>query len=98
MRRTIGVAVLSGVFLVLAAPGHGEGAGPKAVNLAACPPQGAEKKGTSRAALNEVKHHIPAGTTPILLAFADIPDLQQQADAKVKSGTAAKVSAKQRET
>src|SRR4051794_12725076 len=98
MRPTIGVAVLSGVILVLAAAAQGGGAGPKAVNLAACPPQGAEKKGTSRAALNEVKHRIPASTTPILLTFAELPELQQQADAKVKSGTGAKVSARQRES
>jgi hypothetical protein len=98
MRRTLGLAVLSGVALSFsAASGYGEGAGPKAINLAACPPQGAEKKGTSRAALNEVKKRTPAGTTPILLTFADLPELQRQADAKVKSGTTAKVSAKQRE-
>jgi len=99
MRRTIGLAMLSAVALSsLAVRGYGEGAGPKVVNLAACPPQGAEKKGTSRAALNEVKKRIPASTTPVLLTFADFPELQQQADAKVKSGTGSKVSAKQRES
>src|SRR4051794_37467895 len=95
MRRTIGLAVVSGVLAVIAV-GTGEGAGSKAINLAACPPQGAEKKGTSRAALNEVKHRVPAATTPLLLTFTDFPELQQQADAKVTSGTGAKVSAKQR--
>jgi hypothetical protein len=95
MRRRVILSVLAA--LVLGRPGAGEGAGkPKALNLAACPAWGAEKKGSSRAALNEVKHRLPSGTTPVFLQFADLPAMQQQADARVTSGTAAKVSAKER--
>jgi hypothetical protein len=82
--------------LVLGGARAGESAGPKALNLAACPPNGAEKKGSSRAALNEVKHRVPSSTTPIMLDFAELPELQRLADAGVKSGTTAKVSAKER--
>lgn len=98
MRRTVRVAMLAAAAaLVGGRAGIAESAGkPKALNLAACPAWGAENKGTSRAALNEVKHHVPAGETPIMLTFADLPGMQQQADARVKSGPAAKVSAKQR--
>lgn len=97
MFRTVGPVVLSVVALVLGRSSAGEVAGkPKALNLAACPAWGAEQKGSSRAALNEVKHHLPAATSPVLLEFADLPALQQQADARVKSGPAAKVSAKDR--
>jgi hypothetical protein len=72
---------------------------PKAPNLAACPAWGAETKGSSRAALNEVKKRVPpAGGAPLVLTFADLPPLQQQADARVKSGPDAKVSAKARQT
>jgi hypothetical protein len=96
MRRTLSLIALVAAVLT-ARSTAGEGAGkPKALNLAACPAWGAEKKGTSRAALNEVKHHVPSSTTSIMLDFADLPGLQQLADAGVKSGTTAKVSAKQR--
>ena len=97
MRRTVSVVVVSAVALVLGRSSAGEGAGkPKALNLAACPAWGAEKQGSSRAALNEVKHRVPAATTPVVLEFGDLPAMQQEADARVKSGTAAKVSAKER--
>jgi hypothetical protein len=89
--------VLSMTVLVLGRSQVGEGAGkPKVLNLAACPAWGAEKKGTSRAALNEVKHRVPSSTTPIMLAFTELPELQRLADAGVKSGTTAKVTAKER--
>jgi hypothetical protein len=72
---------------------------PKAASLAACPAWGAENKGSSRAALNEVKKHVPPpGSAPIVLTFADLAPLQLQADARVKSGPGAKVSAKARQT
>ena len=97
MRQTVCVVVLSAVALVCGGSSVGEGAGkPKALNLAACPAWGAEKKGTSRAALNEVKHRLPAGTAPAFLEFGELPAMQQLADSRVKSGTAARVSAKQR--
>ena len=97
MRRTVCVAVLSAVALVGGLARIAESAGkPKALNLAACPAWGAEKRGSSRAALNEVKHRRPAGDTPVLLTFDNLPAMQQQADARVKSGTTAKVSAKER--
>ena len=97
MRRAIGRAAVWAAILVVGGWGAAESAGkPKALNLAACPPEGAEKKGSARAALNEVKHRLPSGTTPVFLDFSDLPALQQLADAKVKSGTTAKVSAKQR--
>src|SRR6266404_467968 len=96
MRRPVRLFVLSVVVLVLGRSQVGEGAKPKVLNLAACPAWGAENKGTSRAALNEVKHRVPPGTTPIMLTFAELPELQRLADAGVKSGVTAKVSAKQR--
>jgi len=74
----------------------GVDAKPKAVNLAACPTWGSENRGSSRGALNEVKHHIPSGASPTMLAFSDMTVLQQQADALVKSGKDAKVSTKGR--
>jgi hypothetical protein len=97
MRRTLSLIALLAAALIPARSTADEvAAKPKAMNLAACPAWGAEKKGSSRAALNEVKHHVPSSTTPVMLDFADLPGLQQLADAGVKSGTTAKVSAKQR--
>ncbi len=97
MRRTVSAVVLSALALVLGRSSVGEGAGkPKALNLAACPAWGAETRGTSRAALNEVKHHLPAGTAPVILEFGELPTLQQEADARVKSGPSAKTSTKDR--
>jgi hypothetical protein len=84
------------VALVLGSSHAGEGAKPKVATLAKCPAWGAEQRGSSRALLNEVKHHLPSGTTPVLLAFNDMTPLQQQADARVKSGADANVSAKDR--
>src|SRR5262249_21647147 len=75
----------------------GVDAKPKPLNLAACPQWGSENKGSARAALNEVKKHLPPTGTPTMLAFADLSVLQQQGDALVKSGKDAKVSAKGRE-
>ncbi len=85
--------VLAGALVCSAA---GVDAKPKAVNLAACPTWGSENRGSSRGALNEVKHHIPSGASPTMLAFGDMTVLQQQADALVKSGKDAKVSTKAR--
>ena len=68
----------------------------KVPTLAACPAWGAEERGSTRGVLNEVKHHVPQSTTPILLTFEDIPVLQKQADALVKSGPRATVVAKDR--
>lgn len=75
----------------------GAEAKPKPLNLAACPPWGSENKGGARAALNEVKKHVPPPGTPTTIAFADLGVLQRQGDALVKSGKDAKVSAKGRE-
>src|SRR5262245_39935343 len=68
----------------------------KVPTLTACPAWGAEERGSTRGVLNEVKHHVPQSTTPILLTFEDIPILQKQADALVKSGPRATVVAKDR--
>jgi hypothetical protein len=95
MRRALAAAVLSAATMGLG-PATEEGAGPKALNLAACPAQGAEKNGTSRAALNAVKHRTPTDTTAKRLAFTDFFELQQQADGRVNSGTTVKVSATDR--
>jgi hypothetical protein len=97
MRRMASLIVLTGMVLVDGRSSAAAGAGkPKALNLASCPAWGAEKKGSSRAALNEVKHRTPPATTPVVLEFGDLPAMQQQADARVTSGTSAKVSAKER--
>ena len=69
---------------------------PKVPNLAQCPAWGVERRGTTRGLLNEVKHRLPPAGTPMMLTFADMTALQQLADARVKSGTEAKVSAKDR--
>jgi hypothetical protein len=81
--------VLAGALVCSAA---GVDAKPKVLNLAACPAWGSENRGSSRGALNEVKHHIPSAASPTMLAFGDMTVLQQQADALVKSGKDAKVS------
>ncbi len=97
MCRTAGLAVVSVVALGVIASAAEEGAGkPKALNLAACPAWGAENRGSSRAVLNEIKHRLPTGSSPVLLEFADLTPLQEQADARVKSGPTAKTSAKDR--
>jgi hypothetical protein len=75
----------------------GADAKPKPLTLAACPGWGSESKGSARGALNEVKHHVPPDGVPLSVAFADMATLQQQADALVKSGRTAKVSAKGRQ-
>jgi len=69
---------------------------PKVPDLVQCPEWGAERRGTTRGLLNEVKHHVPPAGTPVMLTFADIATLQRQADARVRSGADAKVSAKDR--
>jgi hypothetical protein len=74
----------------------GVDAKPKPLNLAACPAWGSETKGSSRATLNEVKHRVPPEGTPTSIAFSALTALQQLADARVKSGKDAKVSAKNR--
>jgi hypothetical protein len=96
MRRSIVTSAALAVLALFAA--RADAKPPKVANLAACPPWGAEKQGSSRAALNEVKKRVPPPGAPIVLTFADMPPLQQQADARVKSGPAAKVSAKARQT
>jgi len=68
----------------------------KVQNLAACPAWGAEHRDSTRGVLNVVKHHVPESTTPVVLTFEDIPGLQKQADAVVKSGPNAKVLGKDR--
>jgi hypothetical protein len=75
----------------------GADAKPKPLNLAACPAWGSETRGGSRAALNEVKHRVPPAGAPTTLSFPDMTTLQQQADARVKSGKDAKVSVKGRQ-
>jgi hypothetical protein len=69
---------------------------PTVSSLAACPEWGAEKRGTPRALLHEVKHHVPPPGDPRLLGFDDIVSLQRQADARVRTGKGAAVTAKDR--
>jgi hypothetical protein len=95
MMRTRARFFASVLLIVLGCPRPGE-AKPKSVNLASCPAWGAEKKGSSRAVLNEVKKHRPSGTTPVSLEFTDLASLQEQADARVKSGKDATPSARDR--
>jgi len=96
MRRTPRLVFVPVALLVLGSSGAAEGAKGKVMNLAACPAWGSERKGSSRGLLNEVKHHLPRDTSPVLLDFADMTVLQQQADARVQSGKEAKVTAKDR--
>jgi hypothetical protein len=96
MGRTLRLVFVPVVLLVLSSSRAGEAAKGKVLNLAACPAWGSERQGSSRAVLNEVKHHLPRDSSPVLLDFADMTVLQRQADALVKSGTEAKVTAKDR--
>jgi len=96
MHRSVWLRAAAGAAVVAFAAVRGIEAKPKPLNLAACPAWGSENRGSSRAALNEVKHHLLPGDTPLVLAFSDMATLQQQADARVKSGRDAKVSVKQR--
>jgi len=96
MHRSVWLRAAAAAAVVASAAVAGVEAKPKPLNLAACPAWGSENRGSSRAALNEVKHHVPPAGTPLVLAFSDMATLQQQADARVKSGRDAKVSVKQR--
>jgi len=84
------------VILVLAVVPPVESAKVKVSTLAKCPAWGAEERGTTRAALNEVKHRVPSGTVAIPIDLADIGALQDQADTLVKSGVNARVLPKDR--
>src|SRR5260221_7414215 len=64
---------------------------PKVATLDKCPVIGTEQPGSTRAALNEVKHRAPRDMAPLFLEFDDLSKLQQLADALVKSGEKAKV-------
>jgi hypothetical protein len=96
VRSQLLLLISSLVVLMLAGSRVGEGAKPKVANLAACPAWGSEKRGTTRALLNEVKHHLPREAPPVLLEFNDMTPLQQEADVRVKSGVNAEVTAKDR--
>jgi hypothetical protein len=61
-------------------------------SLAACPPWGAEPRGSSRGLLNEVKHRVPDVNTPTRIDLGDIPAIQEQADRLVESGRTATVT------
>jgi hypothetical protein len=90
-------AVAAAVSVALMAGGsRSDAKPPKVPSLAACPAWGAEKPGTSRALLNEVKHQVPPAGTPTLLTFADVAALQRQGDARVASGVDAVVLAADR--
>src|SRR5260370_16340020 len=69
---------------------------PKVATLEKCPVIGTEQPGSTRAALNEVKHRAPREMAPLFLEFDDMPTLQQLADALVKSGEKARVLPKDR--
>jgi len=69
---------------------------PKVATLDKCPVIGVEAPGSTRAALNEVKHRAPRDMPPVFLEFDDLAPLQQAADALVKSGEKAKVLPKDR--
>ena len=69
---------------------------PKVATLEKCPVIGTEQPGSTRAALNEVKHRAPREMAPLFLEFEDMPKLQQLADALVKSGEKARVLPKDR--
>ena len=69
---------------------------PKVSTLDKCPAIGVENPGTTRAALNEVKHRAPRDMPPLYLEFDDLPVLQRLADGVVKSGEKAKVLPKDR--
>jgi len=71
---------------------------PKVRDLASCPPWGLEKRDSTRALLNEIKHRVPPAGTPVMLTFADVAQLQRQGDARVKGGAHAAVLAADRAT
>lgn len=57
-----------------------------ATKLSECTPRGCAASRTPGAVLNELKHHIPAGSPKATLSFDDLASLQQQADGLVGSG------------
>ena len=69
---------------------------PKVSSLDKCPAIGVENAGSTRAALNEVKHRAPREMAPLFLEFEDLATLQRLADSLVKSGEKAKVLPKDR--
>ena len=84
------------VCLALGAARAGTAKPPKVATLEKCPVIGTETPGSTRAALNEVKHRAPREMAPLVLEFGDLPTLQQLADGLVKSGEKAKVLPKDR--
>src|SRR2546428_8615791 len=70
--------------------------GSRVSTLADCPAWGAETRGTPRGLLNEVKRRFPTGSSPVRLDFSDFEMLQQQADARVRSGPDVAFSAAER--
>jgi hypothetical protein len=68
----------------------------KVSTLASCPAWGAETRDTPRGLLNEVKHRVPAQTTPLLLELRDFVALQQQSAARVQTGKDAPIHARER--
>jgi hypothetical protein len=87
--RGVIVAALSAA--VLAAAAVSQAKPPKVATLEKCPIIGTETPGSTRAALNEVKHRAPREMAPLFLEFDDLPTLQKLGDGLVKSGEKAKV-------
>jgi hypothetical protein len=69
---------------------------PTASTLGSCPEWGAERRGSPRALLNEIKRRTPPPGPPTLIGFDDIAALQQQADARIRTGRDAAVTAGER--
>jgi hypothetical protein len=99
MRQPGSRSLVSLVGAALLLPGAGPvraGDKAKVSTLAACPAWGAEERATPRGLLNEVKRRLPNGTSPALLDFGDVTSLQQQSDARVRTGKDAPIMARER--
>jgi hypothetical protein len=57
-----------------------------AASLDQCPARGCEEEGTQAAQSNELKRRLPHLGTPLTLSFADLAQLQHQADESVGQG------------
>jgi hypothetical protein len=88
--------LISVLTLALGAPAVSDAKPPKVTTLDKCPVIGVETPGSTRAALNEVKHRPPREMAPLFLEFGDLAELQKRADGLVKSGEKARVLPKDR--
>ena len=70
-----------------AAPPTAAAAAPCKDSLEECPANGCAAETSKRGLFNKAKNHKPTGTNALTLSFADMKELQRQADEVVEQGT-----------